>query len=941
MRRILLTALVLLAVSSNARAEPGLTRSGSTLQYNGQPVTLVAYGCYGILTESDFDLEAFFDVLQAHGINFVRVWGNYHWTNDLIPFEGTRNDADLTTLDPAYYGRLQSLVAAAAARDIVVMFTFWDSCCLEGSATDGNRWINCPYRAGNNDQPYCTSPNDFDDVPPDTNPPIWTQSHAPYMAEVVDSIGGFPNVIYEIMNEPYPGFGDQAFHNHAIDYLYGLLNDPGVAGSRIIATNDDSLANSGNPKVDLVSFHAHSPDDGDNHNGLAKPVIISNDGDASQSSTTMSNAKRVHRVAEYAQKALASGAASGHNHLEILDKDMYGATWKGQDYDPQVGNVTQGILGVLAPYANGLPEYDCPDYDHIIDDQDGAPQFTMTGDDWTTWGTNGCGFDAGDTSYHYLSKTVGGEDKKGKAFWKPDLPVSGTYEITTWWRKTHNRTTDADHYVHDGSGGVTHIVIDQKGDAQPEDSTIPFDCFSGWYPLGEYFCAAGVAGCWVELDGTDDNQSDEANAVRFTLKQCDGGPVDPPDPVETCEFPGEGTHTMKVYADKLTANGWEDKAKAEGEPDGQEAHSPNVEHGEYLIADFANLCDPDGEETIDQVKVGVLLRTQYESGKYDILLKFHGGGSAALTTHHTKLQWDHLDITGDKPEWTWEEVAGIQARLELDHHPQGNIDSDVWVDAFYLEVAYTTQPAECQDGALECQGDDLFSCEGWAWALYEYCEHGCVDDACLPPPNEDTGLVEPDVVIPPPDEALPDEATPDVISPGDIPTGPDPDTAEDVAPVDDAVAVPEAAETFTGGCDPDSRRCNGNVVEICSLDGTFWTHYQTCCQDESCDNGACVPDGVDVPIPDAHVADSGNGCATGGTSNPGPTALLLGLLGVILRRSRQAGKNFPNPPSGNSGPTQAAAEVSASGFAWIVHEQRSDSPAIASSGVYKTGEASR
>ncbi|NOZ01534.1 MAG: cellulase family glycosylhydrolase, partial [Deltaproteobacteria bacterium] len=772
MKRILLAALMIAAASSSARAQPGLTRSGAALMYNGQPVTLVAYGCYGILTESAFDYEAFFDALEARGINFVRVWGNYHWTNDLIPFKGTRNDADLTKLNPAYFERLKAMVAAAAARDIVVMFTFWDSCALEGPADSGNRWINCPYRTGNNDQSYCASPNDFDDVPPDVTPPIWTQSHAPYMAKVVQTIGAYGNVIYEIMNEPYPGFGGDAFINYAIDYLYGLLNDPGVPGSRIIATNDGPQDHVGNPKVDVVSFHLNSPDKADDFNGLARPVIISNDGDTSQSSTSMANPQRIQRIALFADKALASGAAPGHNHLEILDKDIYGATWKSQDYDPKAGNVTQGILDALAPYANGLPTYDCPDYDHIIDDQDKAPQFTMTGDDWATWGTAGCGFDGGDTSYHYLSKTVGGDDKKGKAFWKPDLPVSGTYEISTWWRKTANRTTDADHYIHDGTGGVTHLVIDQKGDAQPEGSTIPFDCFSGWYSLGEYFCAAGVAGCYVELDGTDDNQSDEANAMRFTLKECSGGPVDPPpDPVQTCDFPGEGSHTVKVYADKITANGWENTAQAEGEPDGQDAHSPNVETGEFLTADFTDLCDPDGVDTIDKVMVGVLLRTQYESGKYDVILKFHAGGNAVLTTHHTQLEWDHLDITGDKPSWTWKDVAGIKATLELDYHPQGKIDSDVWVDAFYLEVTYTTQPPDCQDKAFECKGDDLLLCEGWTWVLYEQCEAGCADQACLPPPGQDSAPEKPDVATPPPEDAVME-----TVSPWDA--NPDPDAAQ-------------------------------------------------------------------------------------------------------------------------------------------------------------------
>jgi hypothetical protein len=208
--------------------------------------------------------------------------------------------------------------------------------------------------------------------------------------------------------------------------------------------------------------------------------------------------------------------------------------------------------------------------EHIVDDQHGAPGFTTTGDDWTTWGTNGYGYDGSDSSYHYLSHTVGGDDRRGTATWQAELGQAGTWRIETWFRRTENRTTDADHLVTDGLGSQTWIVIDQTGDGA-----------SGWVSLGEYWCDAGFGGCAVTLDGTDDDGSDEANAVRFTLVSADDGPPE----TDPCEGEAQpGPHRLDFFAGTASGTDWESASLATGEADGQEAHSPNVDSGELLRA---------------------------------------------------------------------------------------------------------------------------------------------------------------------------------------------------------------------------------------------------------------------------------------------------------------------------------------------------------------------
>ncbi len=325
----------------------------------------------------------------------------------------------------------------------------------------------------------------------------------------------------------------------------------------------------------------------------------------------------------------------------------------------------------------------------IVDDQDGSPSFTTTGDDWTTWGTNGHGFDGGDSEYHYLSSTLGGDDRRGTATWSPDLPQSGTYSIEAWYRLTENRTRDADHYVVDGNGSSTHKVLDQYGDGA-----------SGWVSLGDHWCASGRGGCTVTLDGTDDDYSDEANAMRFTLIEGGGGDPDPDpdDEITDCgEFPGLGAHTQVAYAGDIDDVDWSDSANALGAPDGKEATTPNVDAGEYLKAWGWNLCDPSGEETLDGVLLEVKARTQYDSGSYEVRLLLDGQGGAASIFNGTSLSWHDVDLTSDRGAWTWASADAVVGRITLYDHPQGNRDSDAWVDAWRLTVSFTTTAEEGGD----------------------------------------------------------------------------------------------------------------------------------------------------------------------------------------------------------------------------------------------------
>lgn len=315
----------------------------------------------------------------------------------------------------------------------------------------------------------------------------------------------------------------------------------------------------------------------------------------------------------------------------------------------------------------------------VVDDEDGAPTFTTTTENWATWDMGSYGHDGSDTSYHYLSHTVGDGTRTGTATWSPSLPSAGTWRIETWFRRTENRTSDADHVITDGSGATHRVTLDQRGDGG-----------SGWVLLGEYACAAGAGGCSVTLDG-DDGQSDEANAMRFTLIGAgEPGEVDPCE-----ETTGPGAHERTWYAGAVDAQDWTDTEAALGAPDGAEATTANVDEGEYLAATSWAACDPAGEEGLDRVSVGVLARTQYDSGTYALELRLDAGGAADLVFTGTEAGWHVVDVTGDRAAWTWADVAALRARVTLADHPGGRRDSDAWVDAFAVSVAWTgAEPAD-------------------------------------------------------------------------------------------------------------------------------------------------------------------------------------------------------------------------------------------------------
>jgi hypothetical protein len=153
--------------------------------------------------------------------------------------------------------------------------------------------------------------------------------------------------------------------------------------------------------------------------------------------------------------------------------------------------------------------------DFIVDNEDGAPTFTTTGN----WGVS-----SGYPPYYgnnclFTDTTTGSPTHS--AIFRPNLFVSGTYEVGAYWRNGSNRTDNAPYTIHHRNGSTT-VRVDQK-------ETVTAGTF---YTLGQFSFDSGNAG-YVELTNDANPSVIMADAVRFMLIEPDESPTATPTATET------------------------------------------------------------------------------------------------------------------------------------------------------------------------------------------------------------------------------------------------------------------------------------------------------------------------------------------------------------------------------------------------------------------------
>lgn len=274
-------ALCLVLTATTLAEPPLLRREGPTLRWGEMPVQLVGYSYYGLLGDRTFDHEAFLERLAAHSINFTRFFLLLPWPVEpgpnLLPFARVNGKFDLRQFDAEFFARLRSVVTRAQSLGIICQICIFDRCGL--SQNDRLAWRNNPYNGacnvngllggGSGGYPdFCRTRGPIADV------------HAALVKKVVDTTGDARNVIYEIMNEPYPQLGPlRDWHAFIAKRLReALASQP---GSKVIASTGwyDVEA------IDMFSMHRAASESLVSgairqSRALGRPVILSDDGDA-------------------------------------------------------------------------------------------------------------------------------------------------------------------------------------------------------------------------------------------------------------------------------------------------------------------------------------------------------------------------------------------------------------------------------------------------------------------------------------------------------------------------------------------------------------------------------------------------------------------------------------------------------------------------------------
>ena len=176
-----------------------------------------------------FDFDAYLDVLDRYGHNFIRLWAwdsttwdtraNGKWSKDFIhhaapsPWArtgpGTALDGkpkfDLKQFNPAYFQRLRERVSAACRRGIyvsVMLFEGWGL--MHGNRRRGTKeewaWRTHPFHPDNN-----INGIDAGGIVHSRANPAVNELQAAYIRKVVDTVNEFDNVLYEVIsNDPPP-----------------------------------------------------------------------------------------------------------------------------------------------------------------------------------------------------------------------------------------------------------------------------------------------------------------------------------------------------------------------------------------------------------------------------------------------------------------------------------------------------------------------------------------------------------------------------------------------------------------------------------------------------------------------------------------------------------------------------------------------------------------
>src|SRR5687767_2568738 len=247
-------------------------------QWRGRPAILITSAeHYGAVLNLDFDYRKYLDTLAADGMNYTRVFsgayvepqGAFNITrNTMAPGPGRfvapwarsnqpgyangGNKFDLARWDEAYFARLKDFITYAAARNVIVELTLF--CPMYEEV----QWSLSPMNAANNvNGAGKVGRNEVYTL--DKDPALLAIQEA-LTRKLVTELNPFPNLFFEIANEPYFGGVTMPWQHRIADII--VATERALPAKHLIAQN---IANKSakiadpHPAVSIFNFHYATP----------------------------------------------------------------------------------------------------------------------------------------------------------------------------------------------------------------------------------------------------------------------------------------------------------------------------------------------------------------------------------------------------------------------------------------------------------------------------------------------------------------------------------------------------------------------------------------------------------------------------------------------------------------------------------------------------------
>lgn len=264
--------------------------------YRNQPTILITSAeHYGSVLNLDFNYTKYLTELGSKGLNLTRTFSGAYieplgafnieknvlapaanryaapWKRSTQPgFRGGGNKFDLSQWDEAYFTRLKQFAREAQQRNIIIEMT------LFCPFYEMKQWVLSPMHPENN----------VNSIPAIGKDSVYTLEHSgpllrvqeQLVSKIVSTLNEFPNVIFEICNEPYFGGVSMQWQHH-IASLIGETEKT-LPFKHLISqniANDSARITDPHPGVSVFNFHYAAPPTAVKQNYHLNKVIGNNE----------------------------------------------------------------------------------------------------------------------------------------------------------------------------------------------------------------------------------------------------------------------------------------------------------------------------------------------------------------------------------------------------------------------------------------------------------------------------------------------------------------------------------------------------------------------------------------------------------------------------------------------------------------------------------------